>query len=254
MIGVAFNFTFNNGPHLAAKWFKNNEASTVLGITSCSTALGSSVAYFLPTIFENFKNEADVEIGLKYLSIVVAFTSTFVFILIVAFVEKRPQKAANFADCCRSEIMEKSEINLSQLLKNRNYILVGIVLLISNVVSITLNILLNQIFFETFADATTVTTISGIVYNISSVIGCLMFPMILDKTKRYRLMIYGTYLSAFLSSLLFMIVLWLKLPIFIYGTISFFSLLISGQQMVLMDLIVELTYPYPEGTSVGLAY
>ncbi|RWS15094.1 hypothetical protein B4U79_17228 [Dinothrombium tinctorium] len=250
--GVAFNFCFNVAPYMAAKWFRNNEASLVIGISSCMGNLACSTCYILPSLFEQAKTDIQLANGLSYLSITMAVVSTICFFLVIVYIEEKPRQVANNAESRRFQNRESDTNSILNLLKNKNFILVSLSLICVLTVKVSLNILFNQIFFELFTDLAKITTISGILYNVSTIFATIIFPPILDRTKRFRLLTYSTHLAALMAAILFFIASRLRITFFIYLTAFLCGLFLFGQQVFLMDLIVELTYPFPESTSVGL--
>ncbi|RWS10111.1 putative MFS-type transporter C09D4.1-like isoform X1 [Dinothrombium tinctorium] len=249
--GVAFNFTYNVAPVLAAKWFRNNEASFVIGATTCTVYIGNAISYAQPLIFEKAQTEEQIKSILLKMKIGMAVLSILCMALVISFMKNRPPQPANIAEARRSE-MKNSSNSLTQLFRNKNFLLAALNVFISNTASDSCNILLNQIFSKDYADATAFTTITGLVYNVSAIIGSLVLPLILDKTKRYQLLIFWTYSIAFIFSLLFMTALFFKLNYLIHLFIFLFGACLYGQSVMMFDLIIELTYPFPQGTSVGL--
>ncbi|RWS03257.1 membrane transporter-like protein [Dinothrombium tinctorium] len=133
-----------------------------------------------------------------------------------------------------------------------NFILIAMNVFITTAVTAVLWILLNQIFSKNFSNAATLTSATGLTYNVSAVVGCLILPLILDKTKRYRPLIFSTYSIAFIFSLLFMTTLLFKLTYLIFPSVFVFGACLYGQRVMMYDLVIEVTYPFPEGTSIGL--
>ncbi|RWR99647.1 putative MFS-type transporter C09D4.1-like protein [Dinothrombium tinctorium] len=217
-----------------------------------SIFIGSAVSYIYPLIFKNAQEEDEIKSTLFNTKIMLTALSILGIFLVIFFVRSNPPQPANFAEARRSRKNKSSLGSLLLLFRNANLILIIVNIFVTAAVTTVLWVLLNQIFSKDFEESATITTIAGLSYNVSAIVGCLVFPIVLDKTKRYRLLIFSTYSIAFIFSLIFMAALWFKLPYLIYTSLFVFGACSFGQRVMMYDLIVEITYPFPEGTSIGI--
>ncbi|RWS20882.1 putative MFS-type transporter C09D4.1-like protein [Leptotrombidium deliense] len=115
-------------------------------------------------------------------------------------------------------------------------------------------ILLNQILMTEFPNDAKMVTINGILFTTSGIIGSLLFPYLLDKFKKFKLIAVLSFLTTLWSLSALVVSIYFKQRIFIYISTAAFGATIIGFTSIAVDIVVDLTYPCPEGTSIGIMY
>ncbi|RWS02608.1 feline leukemia virus subgroup C receptor-related protein 2-like protein [Dinothrombium tinctorium] len=249
IVAIGKCFIATSTPMLVANWFKSDESATVIGIEVGTLMLAGMVTFWLPSLL--FK-ESDVRIAdhLKLINMIVVFLTTTCFVLMVCSIEEKPKLPPTLSQKRKVEQTEK--LPLKALLKNRDYVLFSMSLILSLTFDTTLGTLLNQIIYSTFQRASLVETIIGTLLMGFGFVGSICIPIILDKFKKFKLI---TYIIFSLAVTLFSLIhtcIWLKQEVLLYVVFAFFGFFFYGRYGVLVDIVTEVTYPYPQNIVFGI--
>ncbi|RWS00305.1 feline leukemia virus subgroup C receptor-related protein 2-like protein [Dinothrombium tinctorium] len=254
---IGYTLAAPTTPRLVAAWFKSDETAMVMGILNVSALLASIICFWLPTLlFENLEDKLVVESKLAQMSLILAVASTIMFVAMVIFLKEEPLKPPTLAEKARK--LNRSTSNtcepLSKLLENKNYILLGISLLMNFKLGIVFTVLLNQLIMSMFDTGVHLVTACGTFYNIAGFFGALILPFLIDKYKKFKsiLITCYTFLIAF-AALLFACV-WYKNVILLLLTMFGIGLFHCGYTVIATDTLIEITYPYPESKAIGLLF
>ncbi|KAI4454468.1 major facilitator superfamily protein-related [Holotrichia oblita] len=214
-------FILSLPPKIAAVWFGPNEISTACFIGIFGTQLGTALSFVLPPlIVKNHDNLDEIGQELSYLFYGIAVFCTVTTILVFIFFKSEPplppskvqaELRANKVPFSMEEFWKSYKV----LMMNKNFWLLTISFGINLGVYISFCTMLNQIILEYFANAEKDAGLIGLLLVVTGMIGLIIFGIILDKTKKYKI-----FQTAY------------------YGVGFEFGL--------------ELTYPQPESTSIGI--
>ncbi|RWS02445.1 putative MFS-type transporter C09D4.1-like protein [Dinothrombium tinctorium] len=239
-------------PLLAAVWFKNNETATVIGVYYAFCTLGNACCAVLNLLFPYGQTECEIEASFQFIAILTAVLCTLCFILVIIFIESKPPNPPSHSQMYREEIFENTSLKI--LFKNKNYLLLASSFVINSTVSMTLSIIFNQMVFTVFPNGHNIVTIGGLLMTLSGLVGALFIPYLLDRTKKFQLI----SITCFAASLFFLMLMLhsslLKSVAYFEISTFLFGLFLVGFTSIAVDIVVDITYPFPEGTSIGFLY
>ncbi|RWS00330.1 MFS-type transporter-like protein [Dinothrombium tinctorium] len=232
----------------AANWFESEEVAFVISTNSISLALGSSIAFLSPTLFfGNVTNDEEMFNGLSFLSTTLALVTSILFVIAVLLIKEKPPTPPSMAEKNREDHLQNRSFRV--LLKNRNFILLAIIFSLVTAVSQTLSVVLNQSIFLQFSHANHIVTIAGLLSLIPGIISSPLTGLICKRYKRYKRLhiIYSLLMIIFLG--FYILSLNLKCKAWIYISVFFAGFFFSGIYVIVMDFVIEVTYPYPESVT-----
>ncbi|RWS02520.1 hypothetical protein B4U79_16610 [Dinothrombium tinctorium] len=239
-------------PLLAAVWFKNNEAATVIGVNYAFCTFGNVCSTLLNLLFHAGQPESEVKASFQFIAILTAVLCTLCFILVIIFVENKPPNPPSHSQMKRKEIGENTSLKI--LFKNKNYLLLAGTFVINLTVSMSISILFNQIVFTAFPTGHNIITFASLLLTLSSLFGGLIIPYLLDRTKKFKLI----SITSFAASLFFLTLMLhssaLKSVAYFEISTFLFGMFLVGFSTISLDIVVDITYPFPEGTSIGFMY
>ncbi|RWS01775.1 hypothetical protein B4U79_16396 [Dinothrombium tinctorium] len=249
IVAIGKCFVSTTTPILAGVWFKSDESATVIGVDVGCQMLTTMVTFWLPSMILKH-DEEQISTSLKVMSMIVAFSTSICFILIVIFMQEKPKLPPTILQKRKIEQIEK--LPLKALLKNRDYILFSLSVIVTYTFDSTLSVLLNQILMSTFQNGELIETIVGTLLMGLGFVGSICIPVILDKFKKFKL---TTYLIFSLAVVLFSFIhacIWLRKEFLLYVSVALFGFFFYCRYAVLVDIIAEVTYPYPQNTVFGI--
>ncbi|RWS21587.1 Feline leukemia virus subgroup C receptor-related protein 2-like protein, partial [Leptotrombidium deliense] len=197
----------------AANWFQSEHIATVLSVNNVFLNFGSAAAFLSPSIvFSGLKSKNDIFNSLSMVSIILALITNLIFIVSVIIVREKPPTFPSFAQHSREDRLKDKKF--SELMLNKNYILLTIVFSIILAISQTLTVILNQSILTKFPNEYHIVTIAGllslasgmlsspltvtypfseaITINVSTLIACLPAIILLPLTSSL-ITNYGTF-------------------------------------------------------------
>ncbi|RWS18058.1 hypothetical protein B4U79_16272 [Dinothrombium tinctorium] len=237
---------------LGANWFKSDRVVIVIGINSAFGACGSVAAFLAPSLIFDQIGILESWFELFSTSVAIATFTSIVFAISVLIVQDKPPSPPSLAAVSRPR--NSTDESISILLKNRNYFLLLITYsLVIGMLQVTL-VILNQSILAQFVNGNRVVTIAGTLTIISGIPSSLVTAFLCEKCKRYRLLLNIFCFLVILFFTLYTIGLWLKIVPIIYLFIFFTGFTYVSLTVLLVDYIVEVTYPYPESRTLNIVF
>ncbi|RWS06387.1 feline leukemia virus subgroup C receptor-related protein 2-like isoform X2 [Dinothrombium tinctorium] len=240
---------------LGANWFKSEHVAIVIGINNAFTAIGCVVAFLFPLlIFNGLQTEIEVSNALFWIAIALAALTTLVFVLTVLFVREKPISPPSFAEQSRIN-SDTNNHSLKDLLRNKNYVFLLIICSFIMSISQVTTIVLNQTIKAQFdkAEANRILTIAGILSIVCGAPSSFVTGALCKRFKQYKLLLISSCILLIIFLSLYTFGLYSLNVAMIYSFIFLSGCMYTGQLVLVMDYIVEVTYPYSESTTLSIA-
>ncbi|RWR99649.1 putative MFS-type transporter C09D4.1-like isoform X5, partial [Dinothrombium tinctorium] len=240
---------------LGANWFKSEHVAAVIGVNNAFTAFGCVVAFLFPSlIFDKLNSKHEVERALFYIAFTLAVITILILVLNTLIVKEKPKTPPSFAEQTRRESNVNNNDPITIVLRNKNYILLLIFSFVMSTSQVT-TVVLEQVIAAQFAKsiAKRILTTAGVLSIISGIPGSLITGIICKRCKNYKwfLVILDVLVILFFS--LYTLGLYLLNEIMIFVFIFLAAFVYNSQMVMVIDFIVEVTYPYPEATTLNIA-
>ncbi|XP_069694729.1 choline/ethanolamine transporter flvcr2a-like [Periplaneta americana] len=257
IVAVSQIFMLSLPPSIAAAWFGANEVSTACAIGVFGNQMGIALGFLLPpVIVENKDSIAEIGEELEVLFYGTAGFSTVIFILALLFFQDRPPTPPSPQQAMQKENASKNEDGflklLKRLLRNRSYVLVVLMYAINQGVFNAYSTLLNRLILMYFKDGEAFGGRVGLVFIIVGMTGGVVFGILLDATRRFRVITLGVFAMSLVGMIAFTFTLELQNEIVVYICSGVLGCFLGGYMPIAYDFCAELTYPEPEGMTSGL--
>ncbi|RWS04621.1 putative MFS-type transporter C09D4.1-like protein [Dinothrombium tinctorium] len=239
---------------LGTHWFKSEHVAAVIGFNFALNALGCSIAFLLPSlIYNKLSGKSEFEFALSSVSIILAAVAVAIFVMTILFVREKPETPPSFAE--ESRLERRTEEPSENLWRNVNFVLLTILISLISIISQAVPILLNQTIHQLFPKdlVCPIVTIAGLLVIFSEVPSSIISSVICARYKQYKaiLISYCIFLVSFLCLYTFSLYILNEILIYVFLFLAGFTY--YGLFVIIMDFIIEVTYPISEGISVNIA-
>jgi len=245
MTAVAQGFIDITGPKLAANWFPPRERTTATAAGGGSIFVAALLSY---TMTPRTVNTSDDMPG--YL-LAQAVVSTVAVVGIFLFFRGNPPIPPSYSAAAKKEGFLKA---MASLVTNPGFLNMAFVFSITIGTGVSILILLDQIV-EPYGYTTTETGNLAAIWIAASVAGGALGGPLVDRTHAFKAVILGSLGLITVSLLIFTIVLE-AVPNNIH--LLWFIVVIAGLgtagMPALLEATVEIIYPVPEATAMGLLF
>ncbi|XP_014279034.2 heme transporter FLVCR2 isoform X2 [Halyomorpha halys] len=252
IVGLSQVFVLSVPARLAAVWFGSNQVSSACSIGVFGNQLGIAVGFLLPPMIVSNDEEIDKigsQLGLMFKG-VAGFTSVLL-ILIAIFYEEKPPLPPSLAALKQSEREQDFLGSLKRLATNLGYILLLLSYGINVGIFYAISTLLNRVILSYYEKAEEDAGRLGVLMVISGMLGSVVCGMVLDWTHKFKETTVVVYFLSLVGMVIYTVTLGYDIYI-VYLTLAFLGFAMTGYLPVGFELAAELTYPEPEGTSVGI--
>ncbi|XP_024935716.1 feline leukemia virus subgroup C receptor-related protein 2 isoform X2 [Cephus cinctus] len=242
---------------IAANWFNSKQVSTATSMGLFGCQLGISLSFLMtPLLVRNHENLVDIGNDMSWFFRGVAIFSTICTFAIFFFFMEEPPLPPSETRALQKMRKEESKDSffesIKNLLCNRSYLALcnsfGIIIGILNAVST----LLNPMYLIHFKNGEAEAGQIGLAIVITGMFGAIIFGVILDKTKKFKLTITIVYFGATAFLIMFSIFLLLEIKWMVYVSSIVFGFFVSGYFSVGYEVCAEFTYPINEGMSTAI--
>lgn len=252
MAAISQLFVLNIPARLAAVWFGEREVATATAAGVLGNQLGIALGFLVPTqVVKNVDSET-VSGQLQVLFITQAIVTTVIFIMSVLSFSDKPKVPPSYAQIRMEEESSNYFGSINALMTNKDYVL----LLVSYGINVgafySISTVLNQLVVLQFPNGEDLAGLMGLILTVAGTFGSVICGCILDRTRRFKEIIFLLYLFSLLSLVVFAIFLNLKVIIAMYPVSALLGFFMTGYLPIGFDLAAEITHPQPEGTSAGL--
>jgi Fucose permease len=261
-IAVAASILPQLAPEVSAVWFGKNEhaVSTSIGITVGNA--GAAFGFLQPALFlKDLDPTTDIDkVGVQIKRIIYSQAALCVVLMlcVVLLFKQKPPKPPSVSQAIRpgpgSISFEDFLKNFRGLVSSRDFLVASHIYALSTMVTFVVPVVLNNIMGWKFPQQDEAVGWMGFGGIIAGIIGSVVFSIILDKTKAFkRLNVVIAFISLgmwvlFVELLDHVAKLWLSITVFIIALLLFIPF-----GPILVDTMVEITYPIPESTSFAIA-
>ncbi|RWS00818.1 feline leukemia virus subgroup C receptor-related protein 2-like protein [Dinothrombium tinctorium] len=249
-----FLFSFSLPPILAANWFKSEHVAGIIAFKMALCSLAIALAFSMPSlIFNNLKSKHEIGAALGSISYTVAGIAITVFAMTVVFVKEKPKSPPSFAEHAR--IRGNTSESISNLWRNRNFLLLIIIFSLVAAVSQAVTIVLSQLVHKQFAKsiANRIVTRAGLLAILSEIPSTAIISMICARCKRYKTLLIAYLLLLAVFLIFCTIGFYISSEIAIYVFISLSKFTYIAIEVIVSDFIIEVTYPISEGVTLNIA-
>ncbi|KAJ9580077.1 hypothetical protein L9F63_004269 [Diploptera punctata] len=251
-------FMLSIPPIIAAIWFGEKEVSTACSIGIFGNQLGIILGFFIPPMMvKDHSNVEDIGNDLRSVFYLIAGFNVAVFILTLIFFQNKPPMPPSPQQAMQKQNAAENDAGffkvIKRLLLNKSYVLLVIGYCINQSVLNAVGTLLNQIVTQySYEDSEEFGGRIGATVVAAGLVGSIAFGIILDKTRKYRLVTFIVYALSFLGMVAVTYTLPTKSEAAVYSTSAIFGFFLVAYMSIAYDLAVEVTYPEPESMSAGL--
>jgi sugar phosphate permease len=237
-ISIGQPFVLNGITKLATDWFSPREEATMVGLGSLSLFLGMMVALGLTPVLVQ-------DLGFNQMLWIYGIAGLVGALAFLLLVRQRPPTPSRAPDQDQSEVKWGG---LGVILRNRNFILLGLVAMVGigafNGLATWLEKILHEMHDIPMTDAGNISA----VLILSGLVGCIVIPLISDKVRRRKpFLILASLVGAISVTAL----------IFIRGyTANLLDGILMGFFLIsalpiMLTMSAEITGPRYAGVSVG---
>jgi len=175
-ISIGQPFVLNGITKLATDWFSPREEATMVGLGSLSLFLGMMVALGLTPVLVQ-------DLGFNQMLWIYGIAGLVGALAFLLLVRQRPPTPSRAPDLDQSEVKWGG---LGVILRNRNFIMLGLVAMVGigafNGLATWLEKILHEMHDIPMTDAGNISA----VLILSGLVGCLVIPLISDKVRRRK--------------------------------------------------------------------
>ncbi|KOC64839.1 putative MFS-type transporter C09D4.1 [Habropoda laboriosa] len=255
MVAVSQTFVLSVPARLAAVWFGPDQVSSACSIGVFGNQLGIAIGFLFPPMLVQNSNDREISgRELQVMFYIVAAFTTVILLLILLFFKSEPPLPPSPAQAVQREA-ESTEcffVSVKKLITNAGYLLLLLSYGINVGVFYAISTLLNRIVLKYFPNHEEDAGRIGLTIVCAGMLGSVVCGIVLDKTHKFKETTLGVYLLSFLGMIIFTFTLDSSSIYVLYITAGLLGFFMTGYLPVGFEFAAELTYPEPEGTSVGL--
>ncbi|CAK9808379.1 Uncharacterized MFS-type transporter C09D4.1 [Anthophora plagiata] len=255
VVAVSQTFVLSVPARLAAVWFGPDQVSSACSIGVFGNQLGIAIGFlFPPMLVQNSKDRDISGRELQVMFYIVAAFTTVILLLILLFFKSEPPLPPSPAQAVQreAESTESFFVSVKKLVTNVGYLLLLLSYGINVGVFYAISTLLNRIVLQYFPNQEEDAGRIGLTIVCAGMLGSVVCGIVLDKTHKFKETTLGVYLLSFLGMIIFTFTLDSNSILVLYLTAGLLGFFVTGYLPVGFEFAAELTYPEPEGTSVGL--
>lgn len=251
VVALSQVFVLSVPARLAAVWFGPDQVSSACSIGVFGNQIGVAAGFVIPPMIVTGGSIDDVTTQLYILFIGVAILTSVILVLILFFFKNAPPTPPSYAAQQQNE--EKMEFvkSLTNLIKNRSFVLLLIAYGINVGVFYAISTLLSDIILKYYEGAEQDAGRIGLVITVAGMVGSVCCGYVLDRFRKFKETTLVVYTFSLVGMLIFTFTLNKGLYV-VYLVSGFLGFFMTGLLPVGFELGSELTYPEPEGTQAGL--
>ncbi|XP_044730966.1 uncharacterized MFS-type transporter C09D4.1-like [Chrysoperla carnea] len=252
---VAQVFLLSMPPKLAGIWFDANQISLACTIGILASELGIGASFlFTPIVVRDHANMNEIGNDLFMLFLIVGIATFTILVLTILFFQEEPLTPPSEAQKLKSQESSNTIKSFKALLINPPFVMLMFAFAINIGILNSVNSLLNPILLLHFqTNGERLAGNVGVICVVFGVLGCFIFGILLDKTKKFKELSVIVYVMSVIGMLAFTFAVASENKIFIYLSAMVYGFS-SSYLVVGCETGVELTYPESEFNSSGLLF
>ena len=262
IVAIAASLLPQLAPEVSAVWFGKNEQAISTGIGVTVGNAGAAFGFLQPALFlKDVDPQTDLDKlseRIKQLIYVQAGLCVILTVIVFIFFKQRPAKPPSVSQAVRpgpgSINFQEFSRCCKEVLSNCQFHIIGNAFALMNMVTFVVPVVLNQIMGWKFPGKDAMFGWMGFGGIVAGIIGSVLFSLILDKTKAFKLLnVAIAFISvvmwvAFVELLARVANLAVSMIVFIVALLLFIPM-----SPLLVDTMAEITYPLPESISFAVA-
>ncbi|RWS01670.1 feline leukemia virus subgroup C receptor-related protein 2-like isoform X2 [Dinothrombium tinctorium] len=235
---------------LCTVWFKKSEYEITYGVVNMFVPVGIALSYLPSSLL--FRNVSNVELlarNLAKLLIGSAVVHVIVYLLVVVLIREKPSKGVGYFE----EGKENSNTHsLSELICNKNFVLLTISVGLIYAIEKTMFIIVNQSLFQIYTEASDMVTTTGIFRGLSGIPGTLIASFYLKSSRKFQLTTILFLILVIVGAAFNMLSLFLSNIVMIYFSSILLGFSVTGAVPLMFNYVIEVSFPYPESKTMGI--
>jgi len=251
-IVAASNILVVNGPpRLAAAWFGSKEVATATAIGCFGSMGGVSVLFLVtPMVVRNHESIEEIGNDLANFLLAIAVVCTVVAVALFLFFKDKPPIPPSEAQAHRKTFNSVKSLAflavLKRVLTNKTFIAIWIMYGIHLGFFVTISTMLNPLYLAHFKNGEADAGRLGFLFTFLGNIGSIVFGMVLDKTKKFKVHSIVIYALTLIGEILFALGLMMEIKWLVFPAIIVIGISTSSYGALGFELSAEATYPEPE--------
>ncbi|XP_015838801.2 heme transporter FLVCR2 isoform X1 [Tribolium castaneum] len=255
---------------LASTWFGPDEVSTACAVAIFGSHIGLAIGCFMPSsLVRNSDNLDKIGGDFMTLQIINGFITVASFIAVLLFFRAKPPLPPSQSQVAIIDAEKPSIISIiKQMINNRDYLLLVVVIGSSNGLYSSFGILFNSVYLHYFPGSeTAVGIIAALTVVAGGCIGSIIFGYVLDKWHHFKyfpqtvthsynfISRLTTFFIVFFAAVTFslqIVLMEAKAQLATYFTIPLFGFFIGSTLLVGFEFATELMYPLPEAAACSV--
>ncbi|KAJ1360242.1 hypothetical protein KIN20_019168 [Parelaphostrongylus tenuis] len=255
IVGASQMFTLGIPPRLAAVWFGPDEVSTACAAGVFGNQLGIAVGFLVPPMLVSNGTVDEVASDLSTLFLCSAAVNTAILTVTLFFFSARPSTPPSLAQITAQEVKALGPNfwrTLVNLITNIDFVLLFITYGLNTGVFYAVSTLLAQMVLPYYPSESVAIGQIGVVIVVAGMLGSVLGGFLLDKFKRFKLIILLDYLLSALGMLAFTLTLDLGSLFIVFAIAFILGFFMTGYLALGFEFAAEITFPAAEGTTSGL--
>ncbi|XP_057313658.1 feline leukemia virus subgroup C receptor-related protein 1-like isoform X3 [Hydractinia symbiolongicarpus] len=257
--GFATGIMYQLATDVSEVWFPAHQHALATNINMSMMNVGFGISYLQTMVlFNNSKSmsNADLQNHLNILIYSQSVPCLLVFVLIMFFYRESPKYPPSISQARRTgpgNISFLETIDSIKILgKDYRFVIFAFIFGFNGAFGVTYPVIANLLITPSYNNSDKLVSVMGILAVAIGFVGCVLFSMILDKTKKFKtilmlLLIVSSALFTMFSE--FLIHIYPVYVIYLISTLAWFFF--TPTTGVLADIISEITYPINNSTSLA---
>ncbi|XP_064211260.1 uncharacterized MFS-type transporter C09D4.1-like isoform X2 [Tribolium castaneum] len=240
---------------LASTWFGPDEVSTACAVAIFGSHIGLAIGCFMPSsLVRNSDIFDEIGDGFMTLQIINGFITVASFIAVLLFFRAKPplppsQSQVAIIDAEKPSIMSI----IKQMIKNRDYLLLVVVIGSSNGLYSSFGIFFNGLYLNYFPGSeTAIGIIAALTVVAGGCIGSVVFGYVLDKWHHFKLTAFSIIFCSAIAFSFQIVSMEVRAQLATYFTLPLFGFFIGSTLLVGFEFGTELMYPLPEAAACSV--
>uniref|UniRef100_A0A7S2R8P7 Major facilitator superfamily (MFS) profile domain-containing protein n=1 Tax=Mucochytrium quahogii TaxID=96639 RepID=A0A7S2R8P7_9STRA len=252
-------FTLGMPPKVAATWFHGRQVSTATACGVFGNQLGNALGFLMPVNMvpsSSSSSVSETRAGLFKMYLAMGLITSVIFILSLVFFDAKPKTPPSAAQHAfelhrNQKSKEPYYMQIKTFLNSRTTILLTVSYGILTGVFYAVTTLLAQEVLFYFPGHDTDVGNLGLVIIFTGLVGAIIGGVLLDRTKRFKLVSLTTYVFSVLGLVMFVVVLSRNRMWLIYVASGVMGFFLSGYLAIGFEFAAELTFPTSEDVTGG---
>jgi len=241
MLSVSQPFIINSITTMTARWFPADERATATGIAMLAQLSGIMGGMAITPLLV-------ASIGIKSTLIAYGFFSVFVFIIFIILYREHPLTPPSLIEV--DEELPAIREGIKIIFKSRDAILLLIIFCTGMVAFNSISTWIEQILAPRGFNSIQAGTLGGVMM-LGGILGCVVLPLLSDKTKKRKAYLLAGIVVIFPGLLGLTYLKALPIILLAGGVLGFFQL---GLGPIIMEAAADVCRPATEATTQGLLW